>query len=469
MKRFYIPFLLMAAAVVAACETRIAIEEPVVSDGSYVYTLTATAPAITKSDYTDAGKFNWTEGDKISVLFHNGNDNKFFTFAASSIDGASATFTGQIESGYEIGASTDGTKWALYPAGEHGVRFGETDGEKFPLTFHIPAITDYTKDGFSANIPMYAQGDADNKFEFLHLGAAYKFTFTDIEASKVKFLVENQTTYRLSGDVKLRNQGGTYLDQAWADGADKTLTYISNVTNGTAVFYVPVRYYAECFQPIISLCDDETGDQIYAKTATVAKGLEKGHVQPINISVSGAVVVPWSFPSAYDIDWNEVTASAAGDTGEGYDGIVCLKATADASNLYVYFEIKNSALFDDAGYHYSNYSHLYIGDGTGEKKSWAWEAPYVHSFTSWLKYNNAPRYINWNDGFVGQSNTEHNGNICYEVAIARASYSALSGSSITLCMDANKLYVVGEEWQGEETQIGFAPARWQDALVVTLP
>ena len=36
-------------------------------------------------------------------------------------------------------------------------------------------------------------------------------------------------------------------------------------------------------------------------------------------------------------------------------------------------------------------------------------------------------------------------------------------------MDANKQYVVGESWMGEETQIGFAPARWNDALVVSLP
>ena len=470
MKRFYIPLLLMAAAVVAACQNKAAVEEP--AQGSYVFTLTASAPdAETKTDYSSTGKFSWSEGDAISVLFHNeAGDNKFFTLTNTSGAGASADFSGTIDEGYEIGG-TDGNKWALYPAGSHSVRFTESDAAKYPISFNIPAVTDYTASSFSANIPMYALGSDSNIFEFQHLGAAYKFTFTDIDSSisKVKFVVENQTTYRLSGNVLLRNEGGTYLDQGYAEGVDKTFTFTSSVTDGTAVFYVPVRYYAACFQPIITLYNAETDDQISKATAGTAKGLSKGHIQPITISVIGSEIVPWSFPSAYGIEWNNVTSSVAGDTGEGYDGIVCLKATADADNLYVYFEIKKDAMYDDSSYSYSNNSHLYVGDGTGSTAYWAWSAPYAHSFNSWLKYKNAPRYINWNSGFVGQSNVEHKGNICYEIAIARSSYSALSGSSATLCMDANKQYVVGESWMGEETQIGFAPARWNDALVVSLP
>ncbi len=472
MKRFYIPFLLMAAAAVAACNNKVVIDEPALENGSYVFSLKASAPDVdTKTDYSSSGKFSWGADDQISVLFHNGTENKFFTLTNTSGAGASADFSGTIDEGYEIGG-TDGNKWALYPAGSHSVRFTESDAAKYPISFNIPAVTDYTASSFSANIPMYALGSDSNIFEFQHLGAAYKFTFTDIDSSisKVRFVVENQTTYRLSGDVKLRNEGGTYLDQAWADGVDKTLTYISNVSEGDAVFYVPVRYYATCFQPVISLYNAENDDLIYTKTASTAKAISsKGHIQPINISVIGSEIVPWSFPSAYGIEWNNVTSSVAGDTGEGYDGIVCLKATADVDNLYVYFEIKKDAMYDDSSYSYSNNSHLYIGNGTGSTAHWAWTAPYVHSFNSWLKYKNAPRYINWNSGFVGQSNVEHKGNICYEIAIARSSYSALSGTSATLCMDANKQYVVGESWMGEETQIGFAPARWNDALVVSLP
>ncbi len=118
MKRFYIPFLLMAAAAVAACENKAVVEEP--AQGSYVFTLKATSPDLdTKTDYSSIGKFSWSEGDAISVLFHNeAGDNKFFTLTATTINGANADFSGTIDEGYEIGGTT-GLKWALYPAGNH--------------------------------------------------------------------------------------------------------------------------------------------------------------------------------------------------------------------------------------------------------------------------------------------------------------------------------------------------------------
>lgn len=292
------------------------------------------------------------------MVFDNSTDDKFFTLTLTNGAGKNtASFSGEIETGYEIGG-TDGNQWALYPAGAHSVRFSEEDAAKYPLSFNIPAVTDYTKSGFSANIPMYSIGEDGTSFNFQHLGAAYKFTFSDIDASKVKFVVENQTTYRLSGDVKLRNDGGTYLDQAYATGVDKTLTYISNVSDGKATFFVPVRYYAECFQPVITLYNADTEAQIYTKTASVAKGLDKGHVQPITISVNGSVEVQWNFPSQYDIVWNDITTSASGNTGEGYDGIVTMKATADATNIYLYVEVKKSALYDNNEYGYANLCHI---------------------------------------------------------------------------------------------------------------
>ena len=406
MKRFYIPFLLMAAAAVAACETKMVVEEPAPAEGTYVFTLQATSPdADTKSDYSSSGKFSWSAGDKISVLFHNGSIDKFFTLTNTTGAGATATFSGAIDNGYEIGASTDGTKWALYPVGDHKVRFAETDGAKFPLTFNIPAVTDYTASSFSANIPMYAQGDDSNAFAFKHLGAAYKFTFKDIDnsISKVKFLVENQTTYRLSGDVKLRNQGGTYLDQAWADGVDKTLTYIRNVSGGTAEFYVPVRYYAACFQPIITLYNAENDDVIYTKTATTAKAIEnKGHVQPITISVSGAVIVPWAYESAFGVDWTASTVAS----GAGQPGFNKFSAVADASYLYMLAEIQKDALTFDTSHYRENSVNFYVNSqsvafGFLTKEGVA-------------KYNDNPSYV------VGSNISEHNDVMYFEWKIDRA-------------------------------------------------
>lgn len=471
MKRNFFIIMMMAAAVITSCTKQTLNEEqPVVDSESATYTYTVSANTIaTKSDYDSAGKFNWTAGDAISVLFNNGTDNKFFTLALT--DGAgtnSASFSGKIEAGYEVGG-TDGNKWALYPAGSHSVRFAEEDGVKYPLSFNIPAVTDYTVSGFSANIPMYAISEDGNSFDFQHLGAAYKFTFSGIEASKVKFVVENQTTYRLSGNVNLRNDGGTYLDQAYAEGVDKTLTYISNVSEGKATFYVPVRYYASCFQPIITLYNAETDAQIYTKTATSAKAIpSKGHVQPINISVTGAVETPWSFPSQYGIEWNDIQTSVVGDTEAPYDGIVTMKATADTDNLYLYLEVKKSALYDNAEYGHSNLGTIHFGNGSGEQKHWAWAAPYTTKMTGWMKYKNAPRFIHYDDVSYEQSAEEHLDLYCYEIAIKRSDVSALAGSSATICMEINQQYVA-TDWMGSYTQVGFAPARGAEALTVTLP
>ena len=55
MKKYCIPFLLMAAAAVAACQPKENIEEPAL-DGTYIFTLKASAPE-TKTDYDATGKF----------------------------------------------------------------------------------------------------------------------------------------------------------------------------------------------------------------------------------------------------------------------------------------------------------------------------------------------------------------------------------------------------------------------------
>lgn len=475
MKRYFLIIMMMAAAVISSCTKQTFDEnQPNVDSETTTYTYTVSANTTeTKTDYDSEGKFEWSAGDAISVLFNNGTDNKFFTLKLTEGAGTkTASFSGNIDNGYEIGG-TDGNQWALYPAGAHNVRFSETDAADKPLSFNIPAVTDYTESGFSANIPMYAISEDGNSFNFQHLGAAYKFTFTDIEASKVKFVVENQTTYRLSGDAKIRRDGDNiYLDQAGASGADLILTYISNVTDGKATFYVPVRYYADCFKPIITLYNADTDAQIYTKTATVAKGIKsKGHVQPINISVSGAVEVPWSFPSQYDIKWNEITESVSGDTGEGYDGIVTMKATADATNLYLYLEVKKNALYDNDEYGHANLCYIYFGDGTGEEThDWAWTVPYTKKIEGWMKYKNASEFVTYSGITYEQKTDEHNGCYCYEIAIKRSDISALAGLSATICMEINQLYTdAGGNWSGLWDQIAFAPARWAEALTVTLP
>ena len=106
MKQIHLSWLLVAAAVITACQKERVENEPVVEQTPYVYSVKATisSDAETRTDYDADGKFSWTAGDQISVLFHDGEIDRFFTLTADAA-GATATFSGTIERGFIIGAS----------------------------------------------------------------------------------------------------------------------------------------------------------------------------------------------------------------------------------------------------------------------------------------------------------------------------------------------------------------------------
>lgn len=461
----------MAAAAVAACETKISIEEPA-NDGTYIYTLTASAPdADTKTDYTSTGSFSWSKGDKISVLFHKNDDNKFFTLTAKTINGNSATFTGAITNGYSIGNTKDAYLWAFYPASDHVF---DATADKY-IKFNIPATMDLSTT-YNSNVPMYAKGDGDT-FQFKLLDATYKFTFTDIPkgVSKVKLVVENLKGYEISGDIKISGYSGSpYFSPSSHSAGNATLsrTFIGKVTSSTsAAFYVPVRRYQAQFQPKLTLYNADNEDLIITKTAEAAATIPEAHIQPITISAGGAVIVPWSFESAHGIDWSSVTTSAAGRADAPYDAIKVIKATGDASNLYVYFEVAENALIDNAGYAYANYSYLYLGNSESTKSyDWQWTGKYTEKISSWIKENNALVFANWKSYCTSKIVT-HDGTVYYEVALDRSGLTCLQSTDVTIAFEINSIYLV-TDWSdqgGSTTQIGFAPNTGGAALSVTLP
>ena len=101
--------LLLAAGLVtfAAC-TRVADESPTTEDpaapATYEFSLSASLDEeALKSDYTSTGDFSWSEGDQISVLFHDEDNNKFFTLTAVSVSGNTATVVGNgVTETYEL-------------------------------------------------------------------------------------------------------------------------------------------------------------------------------------------------------------------------------------------------------------------------------------------------------------------------------------------------------------------------------
>ena len=196
--------LIMAVAAIAACTKQPAFDSTVDKNETYVFSLKASSPDIeTKSDYNSSGRFSWSEGDQISVIFNNGTENKYFTLTTTTLydNGASADFSGTIDAGYTIGELSSGKKIALYPASDH--KYVAADSK--PIKFNIPSVIDFTTSHYSANMPLYAEGDEDNFFAFKNLACGFKFKFTEVSASKAKLVIKSQNTYQLSGDIPIHD------------------------------------------------------------------------------------------------------------------------------------------------------------------------------------------------------------------------------------------------------------------------
>lgn len=475
MKKIIIPAIFAAIVSFIACEKQpLASIENIEKEqalDSYVYTINAVAPD-TKSDYDGSGTFSWSVGDAISVLFHNGATNKFFTLTTTG-SGSSATFSGVIEDGYVIGAS-DGTAsdkkiWALYPA---SANHAYTEGSN--PSFHIAAETDFTASHFSANMPMYDLLTEEGNLSFKHLAVGYKFIVSNIDDSvtKIRFTVTNQLSYALSGKISMSGSSSKYLSYGSLTDASQTISFVSSVVDHSAVFYVSTRYSQTYFRPTITITDYNTGNVIkeLEATKTPAAITTKGKVQPITISAPGTGT-PWSFTSPNSIDWSSVTASANGRSDNPYDGIKVIKGKMDATYLYLYFEVDESALYDNADYKYANYSFLYLGDSDSATAfDWQWTSMYTTKISSWIKYNNNLAFMNWNAN-ISSYIEEHNDVAYYEVKITRSAFSCLSGSSALVSLEINKQYVQiveeQEKWLGSSTQVGFAPTTGVAALTVT--
>jgi len=475
MKKFYIPVLIMAAAAMISCEKQ-SVEKELVEEttpATYTYTLNAgiaNAEADVKTDYNaSSGTFSWSAGDAISVLFHNGDGvNQFFTLTTTGT-GTSATFTGEITSGYEIGASdgdaSDKKIWALFPASaNHTYTAGSNP------TFYVNPTLDFTTSHFSANLPMYDLLSAEGDLSFENLTSAYKFTITNLDASvsKVRVVVSNQTTYGLSGSWPIHTD--KYIDYGYASpgSANSCLTFTSNVSSNTASFYVPCRFWGT-FQPIISIYNDDNDHLLKTVTAAVAKqptSLTK--VQPITISAPGTGSLVYA--SSYSIDWDSVTETANGSADPS--GIQLIKAYADASKLYLYLEVATASLYDNAAYSHANKMYFYVNDGSAGSSS-AWTQGYsIKNSENWLKINNVTVLDSW-DSFINSKNIaiyNKAGITILEVAINRSFDTCLQGTSCYVAVDISNQYVESGTWHGSSsTKIGYAPAAGESMLAVTMP
>ncbi len=270
MKRLSLIFLTAAVALLAAgCDMRPEIEIAP-EEGCYEFTLTATAESgsDTRTSYADDKVFSWTAGDKISVIFHNGSTDKFFTLTAQSA-GASSTFKGSITNGYSLGA-TDGSKCALYPASD------QHKYENGTFYYYRPSEIEMSPNGFSSNIPLAAIEFNNNSFKFRPMCTVAKISFSGITASRVKLSVKNLDSHTISGLFDCRVSSSVYL--VWkqlsnnnAEDPSRSIVFKETVENGRAVFYVNCPPWGgSYFKPQLSLTDASSGAVLYSATAKQA-------------------------------------------------------------------------------------------------------------------------------------------------------------------------------------------------------
>lgn len=427
MKRSFYLLLIMVVAAIAACtKPTNDFEDERLNPASTTYTYTITASNVdlaTKSDYDAEGHFKWSAGDAISVLFHN-NDaevkNKFFTLTlVSGANNNTATFSGEIDNGYTIGAS-DGTEsdkkiWAFFPAStEHSYVAEETP------KFYIPSETDFTSTHFSANMPMYDLLTKEGALTFKNLAAGFKFKFTNIATAVNKVLVKvdnNAKTYKLSGSIPISLTDEEYkLDPAWGDsGVARTISFIADVDklNNEVVVYVPVRRNTAYFQPTIDLYDYNTGNRIVHKTASSAITTPvKGVVKPISINTGNTAGTAPTFTSSFGITWANVTSSIYGNSsapsGHNDSAIRVFKATADASYIYLYLEVDKSSLLLDGSHDYANPLEVYVGNSESTESSWMWDSNTKYSKSAraaWLTNYGGAAVNSWEGIYAGSGST----------------------------------------------------------------
>ncbi len=388
MKRYAYYLLIMAAAAMVACQAEPVNytdpevpEVPELQNGTYIYTINASIPeeestpeqVAVKSNYDAGGNFSWSEGDAISVLFHDASKedsdpekNKFFTLTLTSGAGKkAASFSGAITSGYTIGASDgdalDKKIWALFPAStNHTYSAGNLP------SFYVQPSVDFTATHFSANVPMYALNTEEGALSFANLASTYKFIVTGIKdgVSKVEFSIFNQLTRGLSGLWTIEGDpSDLYINYEYASpgSANSTLTYISDVTSNQAVFYASCRYWGD-FKPSITVTNIATGTPIKSFVASkVIAPTSKSVIKPITLDVSeangGVYYTPAITIDGNLSDWAGISAFASTDVSRLREW----KIETDDYFVYFYAAIRKNRA------HSAN--SLYIGFDTDNDNS----------------------------------------------------------------------------------------------------
>lgn len=168
MKKYTLLFAALGACMVFSCNKGLSSDEPVINDETpqvamKTVTITATIDdelesgidKSTKTSYSNAGIFSWTEGDEISIIGSNGTP---YTFTAIS-SGTSTVFTGTLPNEVSLGNR------AYFPA----------DVNHTASKYNVPQNKDLTSHP-SAEFPMVGTKGEGNAYSFTHCCGVALFT-----------------------------------------------------------------------------------------------------------------------------------------------------------------------------------------------------------------------------------------------------------------------------------------------------
>ena len=229
MKKFL--FFVFAATIFAACEKETAVnDDPITTpeEGLVTYTFSVSQEALEDTDVkatiSDAGVFEWEDGDQIAI--YNTVDSKYYLFSTSDT-GSTADFTRDAAAGANFTV-------AYYPAsivmsaaeisaGVSASAVGSTTSITLPSTYASAAAA-------SAGFPMSGTVDALGALSMSHLGGMLRFSFTNVPTQATELVVS----------------AGSGISGAFTVASDKISTTgtgtvtISFSKGSTSVFSVPV-------------------------------------------------------------------------------------------------------------------------------------------------------------------------------------------------------------------------------------
>ena len=165
--------------------------------------------------------------------------------------------------------------------------------------------------------------------------------------------------------------------------------------------------------------------------------------------------------SKFGIDWSAVTVSGAGASTDELSGITTIKATADASYVYILLGVDKTSLLLDTGT-YANLLNVYLGSASSANTSWMWgTAPntFDADYTAvWLTESGLPKCTGTGNLDAVDNKTEDvNGVYFYELRISRTDshITALPTGKGHVGLRISHHYY---DWTGSSANYMYAPA-----------